>query len=217
VRAAVFFDVDGTLVPRTSSSQHLAGFLGHLEELRRAEDAYADGRMDNSQVALLDAAGWRGRTQDEVRNLLADLPLVAGIHEVVAWCRGHEVAPYLATLAWEPVGRFLCDEFGFAGACGPVPAHRDGVYTGGVDTHVDEFDKRDFALRVAADLGLPATACAAVGDSRSDLPLFEAVGFSVAFNAGDALRAVATASVAGSDLRAVVEPLERWLGATGTA
>ncbi len=126
---------------------------------------------------------------------------------------GHEVAPYLATLAWEPVGRFLCDEFGFAGACGPVLAQEDGVYTGGVERHVDEFDKRDFALRVAADLGLPASACAAVGDSRSDLPLFTDVGFSIAFNAGEALRAVATENVVGADLRAVIEPLGRWLSA----
>jgi phosphoserine phosphatase len=70
---------------------------------------------------------------------------------------------------------------------------------------------------VAADLGLPVSACAAVGDSRSDLPLFAEVGFSIAINADEALRAVATASVAGADLRAVVEPLERWLGATCTA
>ncbi|MBJ7453028.1 MAG: haloacid dehalogenase-like hydrolase [Blastococcus sp.] len=217
MRAAVFFDVDGTLVPRTSSSQYLAGFLGHLEELRRAEDAYAERRMDNRQVSVLDAAGWQGRTQDEVSDLLAGLPLVTGIREVVAWCRDHDVAPYLATLAWQPVGRFLCDEFDFAGACGPVLAHRNGVYTGGVDQHLDEFDKRDFALRVAADLGLPASACAAVGDSRSDLPLFTDVGFSIAFNADEALRAVATENVTGTDLRAVVEPLERWLGATQTS
>ena len=213
----MFFDVDGTLVPQTSSSQYLAGFLGHLEVLRRAEDAYADGRMDNRQVALLDAAGWRGHTPAQVGDLLADLPLVAGIHEVVSWCRGHDVAPYLATLAWEPVGRFLCDEFGFAGACGPVLAQQDGVYTGSVERHVDEFDKRDFAVRMAAEMGLPASACAAVGDSRSDLPLFAEVGFSIAFNAGDALRAVATEKVAGGDLRAVVEPLERWLGAAPTS
>lgn len=212
----MFFDVDGTLVPRTSSSQYLAGSLGHLEVLRDAEDAYADGRMDNRQVSVLDAAGWRGCTPDQVRALLADLPLVTGIHEVVAWCREHDVAPYLATLAWEPVGRFLCEEFGFAGACGPVLAVRDGAYTGGVEGHLDEYGKRDFALRTAAGLGLPASACAAVGDSRSDLPLVADVGFSIAFNAGAALRAVATESVVSADLRAVVEPLARWLGAEHT-
>jgi hypothetical protein len=30
VRGAIFFDVDGTLVPGPSSSQHLASFLAHL-------------------------------------------------------------------------------------------------------------------------------------------------------------------------------------------
>jgi phosphoserine phosphatase len=138
MRAAVFFDVDGTLVPGTSSSQHVAGHLGHREELRRAEDAYAEGRMDNDQVSLLDAAGWRGSTQGRVRELLVDLPLVDGIPEVVAWCRDRDVAPYLATLAWEPVGRFLCERFGFDGACGPRLGRRGEEYTGAVAAHLDE-------------------------------------------------------------------------------
>jgi phosphoserine phosphatase len=40
---AVFFEVDGTLVPDTSSSVFLARFLGHGDELAKAEDAYAYG------------------------------------------------------------------------------------------------------------------------------------------------------------------------------
>ena len=211
MRAAVFFDVDGTLVPGTSSSQHLATYLGHLDSLRIAEDAYAAGTMDNREVSVLDARGWHQRTEAEVREFLADLPLVEGISEVVEWCSANEVAAYLATLAWEPVGRYLCARFGFAGACGPRLCQRDGAYTGTVEQHFDEFDKRNFALQTAASLGLPPLGCAAVGDSRSDLPLFAEVGCSVGFNASEAVRAVATASVGGSDLRAVLGPLGDWL------
>ncbi|HWI22797.1 MAG TPA: hypothetical protein VNT22_09315 [Baekduia sp.] len=55
--AIVFFDVDGTLVPETSSSQYLAGHLGHLTDLAVAEAAYAAGSLTNhattgSSVAL---------------------------------------------------------------------------------------------------------------------------------------------------------------------
>ncbi len=214
VRGAVFFDVDGTLVPGTSSSQHLAGYLGHLDVLRRAEDDYAEGRMDNGAVSSLDARGWRMRPEADVVRFLMDLPLVAGILEVVAWCRRNELAPYLATLAWEPVGRYLCDRFGFDGACGPTLEVQGGRYTGEVRTHFDEFDKRDFALRVADGLGLSYSACSAVGDSRSDLPLFAEVGFPVAFNASPAVQAVAAASVDGPDLRAVLAPLAGWFGVT---
>lgn len=214
MRAAVFFDVDGTLVPKTSSSQYLAFYLGHLNVLREAEDAYADGTMDNREVSVLDAEGWKGRTDAEVRGFLADLPLVGGIPEVLEWCRANDVGAYLATLAWEPVGRYLCERFQFAGACGPRLSQQGGTFSGLVEEHFDEFDKRDFALRTALGLGLQPSCCAAVGDSRSDLPLFAEVGCSVAFNANEALRAVATASVAGPDLRAVLAPLDSWLDAT---
>ena len=214
MRGAVFFDVDGTLVPGTSSSQHLAGYLGHLSALAAAEDAYAEGLMDNEAVSLLDAQGWRGRRAGEVEAFLVDLPLVEGIGETVAWCRARSLAPYLATLAWDPVGAYLCAKFGFDGACGPRLDQRDGAYTGLVAHHFDEFDKRDFALQTAASLGLEASQCAAIGDSRSDLPLFAEVGLAVAFNASEAAQAQATASVSGPDLRAVLDPLEAWLNAS---
>lgn len=210
----MFFDVDGTLVPETSSSQHLASYLGHLDILRQAEDAYADGKMDNREVSILDARGWKGRSDAKVSGFLADLPLVAGIPEVVEWCRANDVAAYLSTLAWEPVGRHLCARFGFAGACGPSLHKRDGVYTGTVDQHFDEFDKRDFALRIAARLKVGPSRCAAVGDSRSDLPLFAEVDVSIAFNASEAARAVATECAVGHDLTAVLAPLDAWLHAS---
>ncbi|TAL18703.1 MAG: haloacid dehalogenase [Frankiales bacterium] len=211
MRGAVFFDVDGTLVPQTSSSQHLAGYLGHLDVLRQAEGDYADGRMDNREVSVLDAEGWRDHSQRDVRRSLIDLPLVAGIPDVLTWCREHSVAAYLATLAWEPVGIYLCETFGFDGTCGPTLAQQDDRYTGLVACHFDEFDKRDFAQRVASGLGLTLDRCAAVGDSRSDLPLFAEVGFSVAFNATAAVKAVAGASAEGDDLRMIIPYLERWL------
>lgn len=116
VRGAIFFDVDGTLVPGPSSSQQLASFLGHLSGLRGAEDAYAAGTLTNQQLSLLDARDWAGRRPSEVGNWLDQLPLVSGITEVVGWCREQQLVPLLATLAWEPVGLYLCERFGFEGA-----------------------------------------------------------------------------------------------------
>lgn len=104
MRGVVFFDVDGTLVPGTSSSQHLAGSLGHLAALANAEDEYAAGRMNNQQVSVLDALGWRGQTPSNIDEYLQDLPLVDGVAEVVSWCGEHDLVAYLATLAWQPVG-----------------------------------------------------------------------------------------------------------------
>ncbi|MFF7679825.1 HAD family hydrolase [Actinacidiphila glaucinigra] len=210
----VFFDVDGTLVPGTSSSLHLAGFLGHRDELARAEDAYAAGELDNRQVSELDAAGWAGVSEERVSGWLDGLPLVAGIAEI-AWCRRNGLAPVLATLAWSPVGGHLAGRFGFHAFGGPRLETAGGRFTGRVARHFDEYDKRDVALTQARELGLAPARCGAVGDSRSDLPLFASVGLSVAFNASAGARAAATVTVDDADLRSVLPALARMVSATG--
>ncbi|NGO79842.1 HAD-IB family phosphatase [Streptomyces sp. YC504] len=210
----MFFDVDGTLVPGTSSSVFLAGFLGHRDELAKAEDAYASGALDNRRVSDLDAAGWAGAAEDQVSGWLDGLPLVSGITETVTWCRQNGLVPMLATLAWSPVGSYLTDRFGFHAFSGPRLETADGRFTGRVACHFDEYDKRDFALAQARELGLASRSCAAVGDSRSDLPLFASVGLSVAFNASAGAREEATATVDDEDLRGVLPVLSRLLTAS---
>ncbi|MFJ9664243.1 HAD family hydrolase [Streptomyces sp. NPDC101219] len=211
---AVFFDVDGTLVPGTSSSVFLAGYLGHRDELTEAEDAYAAGAMDNRQVSELDAAGWAGAHVDEVSGRLEGLPLVSGITETVAWCRHNGLVPVLATLAWSPVGSYLTDRFGFHAFSGPELETVGGRFTGQVARHFDEYGKRDVALAQARELGLSPRACGAVGDSRSDLPLFASVGLSVAFNASPGARGAATVAVDDEDLRGVLPSLSRLITST---
>jgi phosphoserine phosphatase len=211
---AVFFDVDGTLVPSTSSSVFLAAFLGHRDELAKAEDAYASGALDNRQVSELDAAGWAGVPEDQVSGWLDGLPLVSGITETVAWCRQNGLVPMLATLAWSPVGSYLTDRFGFHTFSGPRLETTDGRFTGRVARHFDEYDKRDFALAQARALGLAPRSCGAVGDSRSDLPLFASVGLSVAFNASAGAREAATVTVDDNDLRGVLPVVSRLVTAT---
>ncbi|MHA6765608.1 HAD family hydrolase [Streptacidiphilus sp. PAMC 29251] len=206
----VFFDVDGTLVPGTSSSVFLAGFLGHQRALMVAEDAYAAGQLTNQQVSVTDAEGWTGHGEEQVRGWLVDLPLVDGIAETVAWCREQALAPVLATLAWDPVGRHIAERFGFRAFCGAELEVSSGRYTGRVRRDFDEYDKRDFALRQAREGGVDPTRCAAVGDSRSDLPLFAAAGLSIAFNATPAARAAASTAVDGDDLRTVIPALRAW-------
>ena len=210
-RGLVCFDVDGTLVPGTSSCAWVAAALGHEAELVAAEAAYVAGSMTIQEASVIDARGWAGHTEAEIAARLETLPLVGGIAETVAWCHDHGLRPILTTLAWTPVGRLLAGRFGFAAFCGPVPEAESGRYTGRVAEHLDEYGKRDFALAQARQLGVAPERCVAVGDSRSDLPLFAAVGTSIGFNATPAARAVATHAVDGDDLRAIVPLLEAQL------
>jgi len=206
----VFFDIDGTLVPSGSSSSYLAGHLGHQRELDAAEARYARGELSNQQVSEIDAAGWRGARVVDVDHLLEGLPLIPGIDDVLAWCRARSLEPVLASLAWQPVSSALARRHGFTTSGGPRVGVDGSVYAGTVAEHFDEYDKRDRALQLARRLGVAVDQCAAVGDSRSDIPLFEAVPASLALNAGAAARAAATDAIDASDLREILPWLERW-------
>jgi phosphoserine phosphatase len=211
VRAVLFVDVDGTLVPETSSAIFLAARLGHADQVAEAEAAWDAGLVTARHVEELDARGWAGATEAQVSEWLAELPLVHGIGEVVGWCRDHDVVPALATLAWRPVGTYLCEAFGFDDCCGPALEVRDGVFTGVALGSCDEYGKRDFAKGLAEQHGLSLDRCAAIGDSRSDLPLFDEVGLAIAFNAERNARALAHVQIDSSDLSDAIPTLERWL------
>jgi phosphoserine phosphatase len=155
VRAVAFFDVDGTLVPGISSAVHLAGYLGHAEAVAEAEAGWDAGLFDARYVEEIDARGWAGTSETQIREWLVELPLVDGIADVVEWCVERDVVPALATLAWHPVGVYLCETFGFVEACGPTLEVRDGVYTGSSLTSYDQYVKRDFALKFAPERPQP--------------------------------------------------------------
>jgi phosphoserine phosphatase len=211
VRGIVFFDVDGTLVSTGSSSSHLAARLGHRKALDEAERQYADGTLTNRQVSEIDAAGWRGASTTAVERWLEDLPVLAGVELVVAWCRTHQILPVLASLAWQPVTVSLERRFGFVANGGPRVGVTGQTHDGTVAEHFDEFDKRDAALRYALTRGVPIERCCAIGDSRSDIPLFEVVPAALALNATGAARAAASSAIDTTDLSEVVPWLETWL------
>ena len=82
--------------------------------------------------------------------------------------------------------------------------------SGTVAEHFDEHDKRDRALRLARSRGLPRNRCCAIGDSRSDIPLFEALPNSLALNAGPAARSQATAVFDTQNLQDIIPWLDVW-------
>ena len=68
-------------------------------------------------------------------------------------------------------------------------------FTGRVNRHFEPADKVGYAQELCARLGAGLDQVVAVGDGFTDIPLFEAVGFSVALNATDAARSVAPVAV----------------------
>lgn len=81
---------------------------------------------------------------------------------------------------------------------------RDGVVEGIRRPIVTPRLKSDLMANIAGQLGFEMRECVAVGDGANDLPMMEAAGLSIAFNAKRAVRERADVAVDGEDLRDIL-------------
>ena len=169
-----------------------------------SERRYAAGEISNTDVADLTAERYAGRGLDWVRAALAEVPCIRGIEETVSALAARGIPSLLCTVTWRFAAEVLRERYGLVATCGTELSQEQGVLRGQVSRYFDEHDKRRFVEDWCSARGLRLERCIAVGDSRSDIPLFEAVGFSIALNATAAARAAATVALDTEDLRDVL-------------
>jgi phosphoserine phosphatase len=191
----VSFDLDGTLA-RRATSLHMAERLGHGGLIRDLEEQYERGSLSAQAFAEAEARFYAGLSLNRVSELLADLPLIGGIAETLQALRERGVIAIIGTGAWRFAARVVGDRFGVSDASGvEMGIDPSGNLSGQIERHFDEFDKVAFVREYCARHGVPMSHVVAVGDARSDIPLFGVAGFSVALNATPAAQAAASISL----------------------
>ena len=175
----VVFDLDGTLLAGTSVSLLLAEWLGKREAIDELEHAFRAGDISNAVVADTQAAWFASRSVAEVWEVLAEGPWIGGMGETLETLRDGGVHILLATITWSFAAEFLGERHGFAAVSGTEMQLIDGVLSGSVSRYFDEYDKLAFVGEWCESHGYSMDEVVAVGDSRSDIPLFAAVGRSM--------------------------------------
>ena len=210
VAGIVAFDLDGTLLPDTTVSLHLAPWVGD-EDIADLERLYTAGRITNIEVAERTAAYYKNRRREDVWRQLEQLEFIDGLTETIAWLKGRSLVPVVATVTWRLAADFVCDRYGFAASSGcELEETDDGVVLGVVSRHFEAGHKVDFVRDVAADRGLSLQEVVAVGDSTSDIPLFQAAGLAIALNASDNAREAADFELRTRDLRDLIPVIEQY-------
>ena len=151
-------------------------------------------------VAETSAAWFAGRRVEDAAAALAHASWIDGIADGVAALRGAGSYIALATVTWSFAAEAVACRYGFDAWSGTEMDHDGGVLAGSVRRNFDAGDNAAFVETVCAERGVSPAAAAAVGDSRSDIPTFEVVGFSVALNGDPAARAAATTALDTDDL-----------------
>jgi phosphoserine phosphatase len=199
------FDLDGTLVQATSVSQHLADRFGQSPQMAELERRYAASEISNSVVADEQAAMYGGMPLARVIEALDDIPCIEGIDATVNTLREQGVNSLLCTVTWSFAAEEFCRRHGFVKGFGTeIDIEPGGMLTGRVQRHFDEWDKLAFVRAHCAEVGVELEDCIAIGDSRSDVPLFEVVGFSIAINATEQAREAASVALDTEDLTDVL-------------
>ena len=204
----IVFDLDGTLLRGTSVSLLLAQWLGQAEEMAELERAFHAHEISNSVVADTSAGWLAGRSTADAWRVLTDGTWIAGMAETFRALTDAGVSLLLGTITWSFAAGMLRERYGFAAVSGTEMRVNDGILSGIVTRYFDEHDKVRFVEKWCVQNGFSMSQVAAVGDSRSDVPLFRRAGMSIALNATPDARAAATHTLDTDDLRDVLAFLQ---------
>jgi len=209
VAAAAFFDLDRTLIKRSSvlalaGTFRRRGLISRLDLVKsalwqvlfvlrgasaeRVRSAAEDGMKILNGFSVAEMQHLVGDSMETVlRPLVYEEPL-----RLVERHRARGERVYIVSATLQEIVQHIADDLGFDGAIGSTCEIVDGVYTGRTLRAAHGAGKAE-ALRALADAeGFDLAASTAYSDSYSDVPFLEAVGHPVAANPDRKLRRIAT-------------------------
>lgn len=210
----VVSDMDGTLVTGPTACDYLGAWIGHKPIVEGLEERFARSEINDREVAEGYAPFYSGVALADALEVMSRIPSIDDIGLGVAMLRQRSVEVFIATVSWSFAARALADLWGFSQVCGAdLELDRaSGLFTGRVARHFEPEDKVAFVAEHCRRVGIGMEQVVAIGDGRSDLPLFRAVGFSVALNASSAARAAASVTVDDTSFLAALHAVPDLLG-----
>jgi phosphoserine phosphatase len=211
----VFFDMDGVLIDVLSSWRFIHQRFGTSN--RQSMTAYLNGEIDYSKFMRRDVALWKEKgqsaTKETITKILLELPTMTGAKQCFQFLRTHRVKTAIVSAGLDILAEKIAGDLGidyvFANS---VKTDANGRLTGEGILRVELTHKDKNVEQLRRKLVLPVDACAAVGNSCFDIPMFEACGLGIAFNPeDDCVRASADVIVEGKDLSRLIPALEPFL------
>jgi HAD superfamily hydrolase (TIGR01490 family) len=208
VAAAAFFDLDRTLIRRSSvlalaGTFRERGLISRVDLMKSAwlQLLFAARGASAERVRFAAEDGMRllkGFSVEDLQHLVGDAmepvlrPLVyAEPLRLVQQHRERGERVYIVSATLQEIVQHIADDLGFDGAVGSTCEIVDGVYTGTPLRAAHGEGKAQAVRALALVEGLDLAACTAYSDSHSDVPFLEAVGHPVVVNPDAALRRAA--------------------------
>jgi len=202
------FDLDGTLKRVRDPYVYLHERLGTAEEAERFTADGLSGRISYEEWLRLDVGLWEGQPVQRLENLLRGNPYLPGARNAVGEL--HRRGLRLAILTSGPSihAQLVARELGIERTLANEVVVQEGVVTGEIGRYVPLGGKGPALRQLLDGWGADPAACLAVGDSESDVPMFQQVGVAVAVQPqSPAVRQAADLVLEPPDLRGLVDAL----------
>jgi HAD superfamily hydrolase (TIGR01490 family) len=208
VAAAAFFDLDRTLIKRSSvlalaGTFRRRGLISRLDLVKsafwqvlfvlrgasaeRVRSAAEDGMKILNGFSVQEMQQLVGGAMESVlRPLVYEEPL-----RLVQQHRERGERVYIVSATLQEIVQHIADDLGFDGAIGSTCEIVDGAYTGRTLRAAHGVGKANALRALAAAEGLDLAESTAYSDSYSDVPFLEAVGHPIAANPDRKLRRIA--------------------------
>lgn len=208
--SAAFFDLDKTLIARSSTLAFVPSFYRHglISKAQAVRGAFAQvvfrlGGADHQQMERIKAqltslcCGWSADRVSEIvtAHLVETIaPIVySEAHGLLRYHRAAGRDVFIVSTAGQEVVRPIGAMLGASGVIATQMRLADGRYTGELEFYAYGEEKARKMRELAAERGYALTDCYAYSDSVTDLPMLEAVGHPHAVNPDRELRKVARA------------------------
>ena len=192
------FDMDGTLLVKTTASIEIAKITGTVDRLHVLEKSFADGVIDAFRFAQEVSASWGILHKNVVRSAFETTPKLERIAEVTSLIRRAGGKSCLITMSPDFYAHHFYEYgFDFIEASRFPKSLEEEVRP---EMILSPQDKAVIARRLCRQLEFELTDCVAFGDSMSDYLLFKELKHTVSVNGDSRIRALARYQYEGLDL-----------------